>query len=83
MLPESLKPDPVPIMNASNETGGETTATAGDQGILDVADDVGSGADMGGFFLVGALLNLVLVVAYFLWAAKQWRRNRAARDGDE
>jgi hypothetical protein len=29
---------------------------------------------MAGFFIVGAVINIVLVAAYAAWAVRQWRR---------
>ncbi len=38
------------------------------------AEGVDTGSGMAGFFIVGAVINVAIVVAYFAWATRQWRR---------
>lgn len=30
-----------------------------------------------GFFAVGAVINIVMVTAYFIWAYKQWKKKES------
>ena len=72
MLSQPVIIELISRMTAANESGSQTTTVVTDrEGSGPVGD---AGADMGGFFLAGALLNLILVGAYIVWAVKQWRR---------
>ncbi|MCZ7597541.1 MAG: hypothetical protein M5U09_07075 [Gammaproteobacteria bacterium] len=34
---------------------------------------------MSGFFIVGIAINVVVLVGFVVWAAREWRRGRRAR----
>jgi len=59
------------LQSSSSET---TTATVK----VDSNPTINEGAPIG-FFAIGIVVNVVLIVAYFAWALRQWKKP-AARD---
>ena len=36
---------------------------------------------MTGFFVIGVVINLILIAAFFVWARKQWKKNKHEERG--
>jgi hypothetical protein len=64
----------ISVSNHQSSSGETSAATMS----VDSNPTVNEGAPIG-FFAIGIAVNVVLIVAYFIWAARQWKKP-GARD---
>ncbi len=69
--------DKTPYLAQSTNTSSGYSAEVGTNESVTATHQDGGDATLG-FFVVGAVVNIVMIIAYFIWAYKNW--NNKSRD---
>ncbi|MES0326868.1 MAG: hypothetical protein ABUK13_01640 [Gammaproteobacteria bacterium] len=72
LLPQNSIKTELNVADASFQESGKTSMSQDVQSVPEVKYDK---VDLTVFFAIGMTINIVMIVSFFIWAVKQWKKN--------
>ncbi|MCK4703859.1 MAG: hypothetical protein KAT90_00130 [Gammaproteobacteria bacterium] len=72
LLPQNSIKTELNIADASFQESAKTSMSQDVQSVAEVKSEKG---DLSVFFGIGMTVNIIMIVSFFIWAVKQWKKN--------
>ena len=72
LLPQNSTKAELNVEDASFQESGKTSMSQDVQSVTEVKSEK---EDLSVFFGIGMIINIIMIVSFFIWAIKQWKKN--------
>jgi len=75
LLPQNSIKTELNVADASFQEPAKTSMTSMSQDVQSAPEVKPGKEDLSVFFGIGMAINIIMIVSFFIWAVKQWRKN--------